>query len=183
MAYDFSKIKEGLEKIKTWLTGEFSLVRTGRASPLLLDSVMVESFGSRTPIKHIANISIEDAKTLRIAPWDTSNIKNIESAIAASNLGVSTSPDSSSLRVIFPDLTEERRKSLVKVTKEKLEEARISVRKERDEVWSDIQKKEKDGQISEDDKFTYKEELQKLIDKTNKDLEEMADKKEKEITS
>lgn len=181
MAYNFSSFKQGVEEIKTWLTGEFAGLRTGRATPALLDTVMVDSYGSKMPIKHVANISSEDPKTLRITPWDASQIKGIETGIAASNLGVSTSPDSTSIRVIFPDLTEERRKMLVKLVGEKLEDARVSLRKEREKVLNDLNEEKKAGNISEDELFKTREDLQKLVDEANKSLEELARKKEAEI--
>lgn len=181
MSYNFSNFKSRSEEVKSWLNSEYSSLRTGRATPLLLDSVMVDSYGSKVPIKHLANINIEDAKTLRLTPWDQGQIKAIETAIAASNIGVSTSPDSSSIRVIFPDLTQERRQLIVKLIKEKLEEAKVSLRKEREKVLSDINNKEKDGNISEDEKFRYRDELQKIVDDVNDQFDKIADKKMKEI--
>jgi ribosome recycling factor len=183
MAYNFSSFKNRLTEIDDWFAKELAGVRTGRATPVLLDGINVESYGSKQPLKHIAAISTEDAKTLRVVPWDHSHIKNIESAIAAANLGISTSPDSKGLRVIFPDLTEERRKSLLKIVRDRLEEARVSVRKEREKVWNDIQDKEKAGELSEDDKFKAKDELQKLVDESNANLEVHVEKKEVEISS
>lgn len=183
MAYDFNSLKLRLKEVESWLGTELSGLRTGRATPVLLDNVLVESYGSRQAIKHVASIAIEDPRTLKINPWDHSMIKNIESAIAAANLGVSTSPDSSGVRVIFPELTVERRQSLLKIVGTKLEEARISVRKERDKYWSDIQDKERSGEISEDDKFKNKDILQKEIDQCNANLEGLANKKEQELTS
>lgn len=181
MSYNFSNFKNRLVEVEEWLGNELSSIRTGKASPLLLDGVVVDSYGSKTAIKHIASISTEDAKTLRITPWDKAMVKNIETAIAASNLGLSTAPDSSGIRVIFPDLTEERRKTLLKVVREKLEDSRVSVRKEREKVWNEIQALEKAGDISEDEKFKNKDDLQKLVDDSNANLEAICDKKEKEI--
>lgn len=181
MSYNFQPFKDKVSEVVEWLSGEYSSIRTGKASPLILDAVMVESYGNKTPIKHIASISTEDAKTLRVTPWDKSQIKSIETAIAQSNLGISTAPDSSGLRVIFPDLTEDRRKTLVKLLKDKLEDARISIRKEREKVWNDIQDKERAGEMSEDEKFRGKDDLQKLVDEANQKLEGLADKKEAEV--
>jgi ribosome recycling factor len=181
MAYNFSTFKTRSKEIEEWLAKEFSSLRTGKASPMILDSVMVEAYGAKTPLKHVAAISIEDAKTLKVTPWDSSQLKGIESAIGQANLGVSTSPDSSGVRVIFPDLTTERRSQLIKVMKDKLEDARVSIRKEREKTWNEIQEDERTGKISEDEKFKAKDELQKLVDDTNGKLEEMSDRKEKEI--
>lgn len=183
MAYNFSSFKEGIKATETWLVSEYSGLRTGRVSPAILDSVSVESYGARMPIAHVAAVSIEDAKTLKITPWDNSMVKEIERAIQAANLGVSVAPDNTGIRVSFPDLTEDRRKSLVKIVKVKLEEARVAVRQERDKTMNDIGAKEKAGEISEDDKYRLKEELQKLVDAVNNNLDAIAEKKEGEIMS
>ncbi len=169
--------------MKEWFKKECAVLRTGRATPALVENILVESYGARTPMKNIAAIGIEDAKTIRIAPWDTSVIKDIERAIANSNLGVQPISSSDSVRLRLPDLTEERREMLVKTLYAKLEEAKISLRKERDEVWKDIQEKERSGELTEDDKYAYKEDLQKIIDSVNADLEETAEAKEEEIKS
>lgn len=182
MSYDFSNFKKQLQDVEEWLGNEYLGVRTGRATPAILDNVSVDVYNSRTPIKHAASISVEDARTLRIAPWDKSLIKAMEKAIAEANLGLSVSSDDQGLRVSFPDLTSERRMSLVRVTREKLEHARVSVRSERDEVWNAIQKEEREGNIPEDDKFRLKEEMQRFVDVANQKLEMLAEKKQEEIS-
>lgn len=181
MQYNFSQFKTELKKVEDFLAKEFNQLNIGRASPMVLDGVSVESYGSRMPLKNVANISIEDPKTLRIAPWDKSQIKEIEKAIVASNLGLSVATDDQGIRVIFPQLTTETRGSLVKVLKEKLEEARITVRRERENVWKDVEQKEKDAKLTEDEKFRAKEDLQKLIDETNNNLVAIFEKKEGEV--
>lgn len=181
MQYNFSTLKDKLSGTNKWLSQEFSSLRTGRATPALLDNVLVDSYGAKMPVSHVANIGIEDARSLRVTPWDKGQIKEIEKAVAAANLGVSTSPDSTGIRIIFPELTEDRRKTLVKIIKEKLEDGRVAVRMEREKVWTDIQDKVKEGLLSEDDKFRLKDELQKIVDDANKGLEDLAEKKEKEI--
>lgn len=183
MLYDFSKFKIKTKEIEEWLRKEYSGVRTGMASPALLDGVIVESYGSRMGIKELASISIEDARSLRVSPWDSSQTANIEKAITLANLGVSIRADERGLRVLFPELTTERRQSFVKIANGKLEEARVSLRSARDEIWNEIQKKEKEGGMGEDDKFRLKNEMQKIVDDTNKKLEEVAEKKDKEIMS
>jgi len=179
--YNFISFKNRLKEIEEWLGREYLSIRTGKATPQILDTIMVDSYGSKTPIKHIANIAIEDAKTLRVIPWDKSQIRVLQTAIEQSNMGLSVSPDSDGLRLSFPLLTEERRKMLLKLVSEKMEEARVSVRKEREKVWNDIQDQEKTGVISEDDKFKAKDELQKIIDETNDKLASLAERKEKEV--
>ncbi|KKR70628.1 MAG: Ribosome-recycling factor [Candidatus Nomurabacteria bacterium GW2011_GWB1_40_7] len=160
---------------------EYSQLNIGRASPMILDGVNVESYGSYVPLKNVASVSIEDPKTLRIAPWDKTQIKGIEKAIVASNLGLSVAVDDVGIRVIFPQLTTETRQTLVKVLKEKLEEQRITVRKEREVVFREIEAKEKEGKMTEDEMFRAKEELQKIINETNGNLEATFEKKEKEV--
>ncbi len=177
MAYNFSQFKEEVKKVEEWLGREYSSLHTGRASPMVLDVVEVESYGSRMPIKNVASVSIEDAKTLRVSPWDKNQVKEIEKAILIANIGLSVATDESGLRVIFPMLTEETRQKMVKVLKERLEDARISVRKEREKVLSDI----KNAGMSEDDTFSVKEDLQKIVDEANRKLEELFNKKEKEV--
>ncbi len=181
MPYDFSPLKKQLPEIKAWLAKEFSLLRTGRASPTLLDNIMVDYYGNKTPLKHVGTISVEDARTLRLKLWDGSLIPKIDQEIRSSGLGLQAIAEKDSVRIIFPDLTEERRKILIKMISEKLEDARISVRKLRDEAWRKIQAQEREGKLTEDDKYSHKEELQKLIDKTSEEMEAMASAKEKEV--
>lgn len=183
MNYDFSKTKNRAEEIKDWLKKEVSSLRTGRATPALVENLLVSSYGALVPIKNIASISVEDPKTILITPWDSTMIKSIESAISSSSMGIQPVADKQSVRVVLPELTEERRKSLVKILHEKLEEARVSLKLERDESWKDIQEKERKKEISEDDKFHFKDELQKMVDLASKDFEEIAKRKEEEIKS
>jgi ribosome recycling factor len=183
MAYDFKPFEKKIADITDRLTKELSGVRTGRATPGILDGIQVESYGSRMPISNVANISTEDARTLRIAPWDMSQAKEIEKAITIANLGVSVGMDERGVRVSFPELTGERRAEMVKLAKEKTEEFKAQLRVAREEVWNDIQKQEKDGTMSEDEKFRGKEDMQKRVDAANKKFDELLEKKEKEITS
>ena len=175
MAYNTSNFKIQLKKVEEWLSKEYSQVHTGKATPMVLDSVMVESYGSRMPIKNVAGISIEDAKTLRVAPWDKNQIKDIESAIMASNLRLSVVSDSDGVRVIFPMLTTENRTKLAKILKEKLEDARISVRQERGSEMDSLE------DLSEDEMKRAKDDIQKCVDESNKNLEAIFAKKETEI--
>ena len=181
MQYNFSNFKTEINKIAEYLSKEYSQLNIGRASPIILDGVSVESYGSYVPLKNVASVSIEDPKTLRIAPWDKNQIKEIEKAIVSSNLGLSVAVDTAGIRVIFPQLTTETRQTLVKVLKEKLEESRITVRKERERIWDEVQKLEKEGKMTEDEKFRAKEDLQKVIDEINGKLEDIFIRKEKEV--
>lgn len=181
MAFNFTNLKEKTAQIEEWFSKELSSIRTGRAAPAILDSVSVDAYGSKMGIRELANVSVEGEKTIRIAPWDASLSKAIEKAIIASNLGLSVAVDDKGIRIIFPDLTGERREQLIKLLKQKLEEARASVRQVREKTWEEIQTQEKEGGMSEDEKFRYKDEMQKYIDETNNKLEEIVARKEKEI--
>ena len=181
MQYNFLDTKSNLKKIEEFLSKEYRELNIGRASPLVLDGIMVDSYGSKMPIKNIASISIEDVKTLRIVPWDKGQVKEIEKSIMSSNIGLSTATDDQGIRVIFPELNAENRQKMIKLLKEKLENARITVRKERERTLDDILTKEKENKLTEDERFKGKEELQKIVDTVNKNLEEIFKQKEKEI--
>jgi len=183
MAYDFKAFDKQITEVTERLTKELSGVRTGRATPAILDTVMIESYGTRMPINQVATISVDDPRSLRIVPWDMSNAKEIEKAITVANLGLSVGADERGVRVFFPELTSERRAGLLKLAKEKVEQGRVSLRAARDDVWSDIQALEKDGKMPEDDKFRAKDEMQKRVDAANAKFDEMLERKEKEITS
>lgn len=183
MQYNFTKFKSDAKSVEGWLTKEFSGIRTGRATPMILDGILVEAYGSKVPLKQAGTINIDDARTIRIAPYDMSQVKAIEKAISMANLGLSVGSDDRGVRVNFPELTVDRRTSLIKIAKERLEQSKVLIRKHRDEIVRDIDDKEKKKEISEDEKFRAKTELQKLTDAENNKLEEHYSKKEKEIMS
>lgn len=179
--YDFKFLEHRIKEIEERLGKDLSGVRTSRAAPAILDGILVESYGTRMPVSQVAAVSVEDARTLRITPWDSSLGKEIEKAVTLANLGLSVGMDEKGVRISFPELTSERRVELLKLAKEKLEDARGSLRAARDEVWSDIQKKEKEGSISEDEKFRFKDEMEKRVKAANQQLDERLERKEKEI--
>lgn len=177
------EFKQKLQEANDWLVETYAGIRTGQATPALLDSVKVENYGSMMPINQVGSVGVEDARTLRISTWDAGVIPAVERAITDADLGVSVSTDSAGLRVSFPELTSERRDQLMKLAKQKLEDARVSVRSARDDIMKDIDKQQKDGDISEDDKFTQKEQVQKLVDEANKKLEALFSQKETEMNA
>lgn len=181
--YDFKALKEKAKGVEEWLKKEYMTLRTGIASPAILDGVQVEAYGSRMHINQVATIGIEDARVIRITPYDKTQSKEIEKAITLANLGVSASVDDKGVKLFFPELTTDRRALLMKTAKGKLEDAKISLRKIRDEISKDIDNKEKESVIGEDDKFRFKKEMQKIIDEANKNLETLFEKKDKEINS
>jgi len=175
MIYKTQDFKLELKKIEEWLQKEYSSIHTGQASPMVLDGVFIDSFGTKMPIKNIAQVGIEDPKTLRILPWDKTQIKEIENAVMSSNLGLSISSDGDGVRVVFPMLTTENREKLVKVLKEKMENARIRIRQERQ---TEIDKLK---DLTEDEVKRAKDDIQKVVDEANKKLEEILAQKEKVV--
>ena len=180
--YDLKVLDEKFAGAREWLAREYKGLRTGRATPAILDSISIAAYGSPMPLKQAANTSVEDARTLRVVPWDLGLVKDIERGISAANLGLGLSTDQSGVRVSFPELTTERRQELVKVAKQKLEEARTTVRLGRDEVWKDVQEKERASELTEDDKFYLKEQIQNKVDAVNDELEKAFHAKEKEMS-
>jgi ribosome recycling factor len=160
---------------------EFAGIRTNRANPSMVEDLPVDYFGAKSPLKQVASISLADPKTLVISPWNKDNLVDIEKAINDSGLNITVNNDGNVIRLILPSLTEERRKELAKILGRKTEEARIRVRKEREIIWDEIQEKEKNGELSEDDKFRMKDQLQILVDEYNQKIQSMSEKKEKEI--
>ncbi len=163
------------DKILEWIKNEYTSIRTGRATPSILDSVRVDSYGTKVPISQVASVLGEGPKSLRIAPWDKGQVRSIDTAIREANLGVSVSVDDQGVRVSFPDLTNDARQTLLKLAKQKLEEARIRVRTERQGVLNGLK------DLDEDTKKRSEQKLQKEVDEINKKLEELYEKKEKEI--
>lgn len=183
MNFDFSQAQQAFEQVQNYLKQEYLQISTGRANPALLDGIMIDSYGSMQPIKNVASINLEDARTMKVAPWDKNQISAIERALHESGLPLSVSVDSSSIRVNIPQLTEESKRSIVKVIKEKLEDARVKVRNIRHENLKAIDTGESNGYFAEDDKNRYKDELQKMVDNANAKLEEIFTKKENDIMS
>ena len=183
MSYDFSFFTKESQKIKEWLGQEVSGLRTGRASPQLIENIKADYYGTATPIKHMAAISIQDARTIVIQPWDKGALPAIEKAINQSDVGIQPIVDKDIIRLTLPELTGERREQLKKVVREKLEESKVTLRKLRHDILSDIEKREEEKEISEDEKFRLKEDLQKQIDGLGKELDGIAERKTKEIES
>src|SRR4030042_6937572 len=176
-----NKIKPEMYKACVFLERELAKIRTGRASVSLFEDLIVECFGQKFPLKQLAAISSPEPKQIVIQPWDKSYVESIEKAISGSSLGVSGIVDKDVIRVNLPPLSDEYRKTLSRVLSEKQEETKKTIRHWRGEAWEEIQEKTKEGEIREDDKFRAKDELQKLIDDYNKKIDEMGERKKKEI--
>ncbi|MFA7319494.1 MAG: ribosome recycling factor [Parcubacteria group bacterium] len=169
------------EKAIEYMREELGKLRTGRASASLVENLSVDYYGAKSILKQMASITVPEARTIAITPWDRDSLVNIEKAIRDSQLNLNPINDGQLIRINIPALNEERRKELVKILNQNAENARIAVRKIRENLWEDIQEVEKAGRISEDDKFSGKEKLQKVVDKYNAIIEEIREKKEKEI--
>lgn len=170
-----------LDEIITGLKTEVAPLRTGRATPALVENLEVEAYDLRQPLKTLAAISTPDGRQVVIQPWDKSLIPAIEKAIRGSALGLNPVADKDMVRLPIPSLTEERKKDLVKILREKMEQARIQVRRLRDEVMKEVDAEEKAKNISEDERFRKKQEVEKKIGEGNKKIEELGAAKEKEI--
>jgi len=175
------KFEQELTRAKELFCTEISSLRAGRASPALLEDLEVEYYGAKTPLKHIASISTPDARSLIVQPWDKGALESIGKAIENSPLHIAPIADGDHIRLTLPQLTEERRRDLQKILGAKAEEARVRARRARDDAWKEVQQAEKDKTISEDEKFRVKDELQKKMDGFNTELENMREKKEREI--
>ena len=182
MSKDVQEILEQkMQKTIAVLKDELNTVRAGRANPALLDRVVVDYYGSPTPLKNLSNISVPDPRTLMIAPFDPKTINDIEKAINVLNLGINPTNDGKIIRMVVPQLTEERRKELTKVVKKFGEDAKVAVRNERRDANDELKKQEKAGELTEDDLKKEMELVQKKTDKTIKDIDDIVAAKDKEI--
>jgi len=175
--------KGEFEKVLEFYKVDIASIRTGRATPALVDEILVEYYGQKMHVKELASMSVPEPRTLVIQPWDKGAIEPISTAIRKSDLGLNPVAEGQVIRLNIPSLTEERRKEFIKLLKQKTEECRIKIRKVREEVWDKIQKMEKEGEIREDDKFRAKDDIQKLTDDYNKKIEDLEKKKENELMS
>ncbi|GAB6173783.1 ribosome recycling factor [Paradesulfitobacterium aromaticivorans] len=174
--------EERMHKAVDAMRKEFGTIRAGRANPSLLDKVLVDYYGTSTPINQLANISVPEPRLLVIQPWDKSSLPTIEKAILKSDLGLNPSSDGTVIRIIIPQLTAERRAELVKTVKKKAEDSRVAVRNIRRDVNEHLKKAEKDHLASEDEVKRAQEDVQKMTDKVIKEIDHILDVKEKEIT-
>ncbi len=176
-AIDFNVFEEKMESSLEALGREFGRIRSGRATPALVDKVLVEAYGSELPLSQVATISVPEARTLVIQPYDQSNIGNIERSLHKANLGVSPNNDGKVIRLNMPPLTEDRRKDFVKVVKGKAEEAKVSLRQARRDALEDVKK----AKLPEDQEKRAQDQIQKLTEKFTAKIEKATEAKEKEI--
>ena len=180
---DYSEIKEKMEKTIESLVQRLSEVRAGRANPAILNKVKIDYYGTPTPINQVAGISVPEARMIMIQPWDVSILKEIEKAILASEIGINPNNDGKVIRLVFPELTEERRKDLVKEIKKYAEDAKVSIRNSRRDGIDKAKAMQKDGDITEDELKAAETEIQKITDKYIEEVDKILDNKEKEIMS
>ena len=172
--------EEKMKKTLGNLDGELSAIRAGRANPNVLNKIVVDYYGTPTPIQQVANVSVPEARMIQIQPWEKKMLKVIEKAIQVSDLGINPTNDGSTIRLVFPELTEERRKELVKYVKKKGEAAKVAIRNiRRDGI--DAVKKLKGSEVSEDEIKDMEDDLQKLTDKYVKEIDKSVEKKSKEV--
>jgi ribosome recycling factor len=174
-------LDEKMKKSISVLKEELNTVRAGRANPALLDKILVDYYGSPTPLKNISNISVPDPRSLLISPFDPKSIHNVEKAINVANLGINPSNDGKVIRLVIPAVTEERRKELIKVVKKYGEDAKVAIRNERRDANDELKRQEKAGELTEDDLKKALDDVQKKTDKTIKDIDQIIADKEKEI--
>ena len=179
----FEKTTERMEKALDALKRDFSTIRAGRANPNVLNNVVVEYYGTPTPLNQMAAVSVPEPRMLVIQPWDASTLKDIEKAINVAEIGINPQNDGKVIRLTFPQLTEEHRKALVKDVSKRGEEAKVAIRNVRRDSMDDLKKLKKDNEITEDDQKDGEKKLQDITDKYIKNVEEMTKKKETEILS
>lgn len=181
MASGYEEFEAKMKRTSELLSINFDSVRAGRANAAVLDQIHVDYYGVQTPIQQIASVSSPDARSLLIQPWDASTLKSIERAILASDLGINPQNDGRIIRLVFPQLTEERRKELAKQVKKYAEDAKVAVRNIRRDAMEKYKAQKKKSEITEDDLKNVEKDLQKLTDDYIKEIENIAGKKEKEL--
>lgn len=181
MSTDYTEFESKMKKTASVLTEQYDSVRAGKANPAVLDRITVDYYGSPTPVQQIASVSTPDARSLLIQPWDGSVLKGIEKAILASDLGINPQNDGRVIRLVFPQLTEERRKELTKQVKKYGEDAKVAVRNVRRDAVDFVKKAQKKGELTEDDQKKAEKDIQELTDKYIKKIDEMCAKKDKEL--
>jgi ribosome recycling factor len=177
----FQTAEEKMKKSVGALLNEYASIRAGRANPGILDKISVEYYGVDTPLQQVASVSVPDARTLLITPWDKSTLKALEKAILISDIGINPQNDGATLRLVFPPLTEERRKELVKGAQKYGEDAKVAVRSIRRDAMEKLKSIKKNGDITEDDLKNAEKKMQTLTDKYCKEIDEEAAAKSKEI--
>ncbi len=174
-------MKQQMQEATDHVKQDFSSVRTGRASATLVDTIPVHYYGSTVPLKQMASVTVPDPTSIVIQPWDRQAIGDVEQAIRNSDLGLSPVNEGLQLRIVLPPLTEERRQQLIKTIHQKAEAGKVALRTIRKETWEEVQKQVKAGELTEDDRYRYEEDLNKAIDEFNRHIDGLVEEKEKEL--
>ena len=178
---EHKELEEKMNKTINFLKEDLATIRAGRANPKLVEKIMVDYYGTKTPLNQIANISAPEARVLVIKPWDTNVLEDIEKAIQTSDIGINPSNDGKIIRLVIPQLTEERRKDLIKTIKKEVEKAKIALRNERRDTLDTFKKMEKNSEMTEDDLRDAEDKVQELIEKFTEQIDKIFEKKEKDI--
>lgn len=173
--------EDRMKKAIDFLEGDYNTIRAGRANPHVLDKIRVDYYGTPTPIQQIGNVTVPEPRIIQIAPWEKSMLKTVEKAIQTSDLGINPSNDGSVIRLVFPELTEERRKDLAKEVRKKAEEGKVAIRNIRRDAVENFKTQKKNSEITEDDMKIAEKDIQKLTDDMCKEIDALMDKKEKEL--
>lgn len=176
-----SAMQSAMKKTMGFIDGEFNTIRTGKASPVLVEGIMVDYYGNPTRVKELANISVPESRMIVLQPWDPQSIPAIEKAIEASDLGINPMNDGKLIRLPIPELSEDRRRDMIKIVKKKAEEGKVAIRGERRTAMEGIKQAEKNKEITEDDRALYEEDIQKATDENIKKIDDKLKAKEAEI--
>ncbi len=179
----FLWMEDKMGKTVSVLKDDFLNIRAGRANPHILDRITIDYYGTQTPINQVGNIAVPEARMITISPWDTSTLKNIEKAILAANIGLTPSNDGKLIRLVFPELTEERRKDLVKTVKKTADESKVALRNIRRDMLDKCKKLKNEKAITEDDMSSIEKDVEKIINKFIEQVDAVQKDKEKEILS
>lgn len=177
----YAQFEEKLKKAIDSLNNDLAVIRAGRANPAILDKVMVDYYGTPTPVKSIGGVSVPEPRIIQIQPWETSLLREIEKAILSANIGVTPTNDGKSIRLVFPELTQDRRKDLVKSVKKRGEESKVAIRNLRRDELDSYKTKKKNNEISEDELKGAENDIQKIIDKSIAQVDKILELKEKDI--
>ncbi|HCX03021.1 MAG TPA: ribosome recycling factor [Clostridiales bacterium] len=178
---EHKELEERMKKTVEYFKDDVSTIRAGRANPKLVEKIMVDYYGTKTPLNQIANISAPEPRVLVIKPWDANVLEEIEKAIQKSDLGINPGNDGKIIRLVIPQLTEERRKELIKTVKKEVEKAKVALRNERRDAIDTFKKMEKKSEMTEDDLRDAEDKVQEIIDKYSEEIDKIYEKKEKDI--
>ncbi len=178
---EHKELEEQMKKTVNFLKEDLATIRAGRANPKLVEKILVDYYGTKTPLNQIANISAPEARVLVIKPWDANVLEDVEKAIQIADIGINPSNDGKIIRLVIPQLTEERRKELIKTIKKEVEKAKIALRNERRDTLDTFKKMEKNSEMTEDDLRDAEDKVQELMEKYTEEIDKIYEKKEKDI--